>query len=119
MGERAAAEPAAKSSQRPISIEVSSRRERRGIGGARRTAARGNRIETLSDPRLDQCSVRFASALLRLFPGKLDIDAAARLFGSTAGLARLKAGDDPAVIAASWGAAEGRWRLLRAKYLLY
>ena len=63
--------------------------------------------------------VELASALLKLFPGKLEIDAAARLFGSTAGLARLKAGEDPAGIAASWGAAEGRWRLLRSKYLLY
>ncbi len=60
-----------------------------------------------------------ASALTRLFPGKLDIDLAARLFGSTAGIARIKAGDDPATIAASWSAAEARWRLLRAKYLLY
>jgi uncharacterized protein YbbC (DUF1343 family) len=63
--------------------------------------------------------VELASALLKLFPGKLEIDAAARLFGSTAGLARLKAGEDPAAIAASWGAAEARWRLLRSKYLLY
>jgi len=63
--------------------------------------------------------VELASALVRLFPGKLDIDTAARLFGSTAGVARLKAGDDPATIAASWAAAEGRWRLLRNKYLLY
>jgi hypothetical protein len=31
----------------------------------------------------------------------------------------VRAGDDPAAIAASWGAAEARWRLLRAKYLLY
>ena len=32
---------------------------------------------------------------------------------------RIKAGDDPAAIAASWSGAEARWRLLRAKYLLY
>jgi uncharacterized protein YbbC (DUF1343 family)/CubicO group peptidase (beta-lactamase class C family) len=63
--------------------------------------------------------VELASALLRLFPGKFEVDAGARLFGSAAGLARLKAGDDPAAIAASWAAAEGRWRLLRNKYLLY
>jgi uncharacterized protein YbbC (DUF1343 family)/CubicO group peptidase (beta-lactamase class C family) len=60
-----------------------------------------------------------ASALVKLFPGKFEIDAAARLFGSTAGLARIKSGDDPAAIAQSWGAAEARWRLLRAKYLIY
>jgi uncharacterized protein YbbC (DUF1343 family) len=63
--------------------------------------------------------VELASALLRLFPGQLEIDAAARLFGSADGLARLKAGEDPAAIATSWSGAEARWRLLRAKYLLY
>jgi len=63
--------------------------------------------------------VEIASALLKLFPGALDVDKAARLFGSTDGLARLKAGEDPATIAASWAAAEAKWRLLRAKYLLY
>ena len=63
--------------------------------------------------------VELAAALLKLFPGKFELDASARLFGSTAGLARLKAGDDPATIAASWASAEGRWRLLRSKYLLY
>jgi uncharacterized protein YbbC (DUF1343 family) len=63
--------------------------------------------------------VEIASAMMRLFPGKLEIDRAARLFGSTDGIARLKAGDDPSTIAASWAGAEARWRLLRAKYLLY
>ena len=63
--------------------------------------------------------VELASALTKLFPGKLEIDLAARLFGSVAGLGRLKAGDDPATIAAAWSGGEGRWRLLRAKYLLY
>jgi uncharacterized protein YbbC (DUF1343 family) len=63
--------------------------------------------------------VEIASALVKLFPGKLEVDLAARLFGSTAGLARIKAGDDPATIARSWSAAEARWRLLRAKHLIY
>jgi len=63
--------------------------------------------------------VEIASALYRLFPGKFEIDLANRLFGSVAGLTRIKNGDDPAAIAASWNAGEARWRLLRAKYLLY
>ena len=63
--------------------------------------------------------VEIASALLKLFPGQLQIDLARRLFGSTDGLARLKVGEDPAAIAASWSAAEARWRLLRAKYVIY
>jgi uncharacterized protein YbbC (DUF1343 family) len=63
--------------------------------------------------------VEIASALVKLFPGKFEIDASLRLFGSAAGLTRIKNGDDPAAIAASWSAGEARWRLLRAKYLLY
>jgi hypothetical protein len=63
--------------------------------------------------------VEIASALYKLFPGKFEIDAAARLFGSVDGLTRIKAGEDPAAIVASWATAESRWRLMRAKYLLY
>ncbi len=63
--------------------------------------------------------VEIAAALVRLFPGRLEIDLAARLFGSAAGLARIKSGDDAAAIAASWQAGEARWRLTRAKYLMY
>jgi uncharacterized protein YbbC (DUF1343 family) len=63
--------------------------------------------------------VEIAAALFKLFPGKFDIDMAARLFGSTAGLGNLKAGEDPATVAAAWSATEARWRLMRAPYLLY
>ena len=63
--------------------------------------------------------VELASALNRLYGSKFELESAERLFGSHEGLARIRAGEDPAAIASSWGAAEGRWRLLRAKYLLY
>jgi hypothetical protein len=63
--------------------------------------------------------VEIAAALIKLYPGQLQVDSAIRLFGSQDGLARLKAGEDPAAIAASWAAAETAWRQLRAKYLLY
>ncbi len=63
--------------------------------------------------------VEIASAVVKLFPGQLRVDAALRLFGSSDGLTRIKAGDDPSAISAAWAAAESRWRLLRAKYLLY
>ena len=63
--------------------------------------------------------IEVVSAILRLFPGSLEVDRAARLFGSADGLRRLKAGEDPASIAASWAAAEARWRTMRAKYILY
>ncbi|HEX5069992.1 MAG TPA: exo-beta-N-acetylmuramidase NamZ domain-containing protein [Vicinamibacterales bacterium] len=63
--------------------------------------------------------VEIASAVSALFSGKLALNPTARLFGSAAGLSRIEAGEDPSVIARSWAAAESRWRLLRAKYLLY
>ena len=63
--------------------------------------------------------LEIASALSRMYPAQYQLDAAGRLFGSRDTLARVRSGDDPAAIAASWGAAEARWRRLRAKYLLY
>lgn len=63
--------------------------------------------------------VELAASLVKLFPGKFQIDTAARLFGSAASVARIKAADDPGAVAASWNAAEARWRLVRAKYLIY
>ncbi len=60
-----------------------------------------------------------AAALSQLYGAKYELEAAARLFGWTEGLARLRAGDDPAAVTSPWSAVEGRWRLLRAKYLLY
>ena len=60
-----------------------------------------------------------AWALHQSYGDRFEIDAAARLFGSRATLARVKAGDDPAAIARSWTAGEAAWRRLRAAYLLY
>jgi uncharacterized protein YbbC (DUF1343 family) len=60
-----------------------------------------------------------ASALFRMYPTRFDVATSARLLGSQVDLARLRSGDDPGRVAASWAAAEGRWRLLRSKYLLY
>jgi uncharacterized protein YbbC (DUF1343 family) len=60
-----------------------------------------------------------AWTLGRLHGAKYELEAAARLFGWPEGLARLRAGDDPAAATSSWSAAEARWRLLRAKYLIY
>jgi uncharacterized protein YbbC (DUF1343 family)/CubicO group peptidase (beta-lactamase class C family) len=63
--------------------------------------------------------VEIASTLHKLYGAKFELDSAERLFGSREGLTRIRAGDDPASIAASWAAGEARWRLLRAQYLLY
>jgi len=63
--------------------------------------------------------VEMAAALMKLFPGQLQVDLAGRLFGSAADLARIKAGDDPSAIAASWAATESAWRQTSARYTLY
>jgi uncharacterized protein YbbC (DUF1343 family)/CubicO group peptidase (beta-lactamase class C family) len=69
--------------------------------------------------RPTRVGLEIASALLRLYPSKYEVDQGVKLIGSKDAIARLKTGDDPASIAASWSGAEARWRLLRAKYLLY
>jgi len=60
-----------------------------------------------------------ASALSKLYGPQFKLEDAAYLFGSRSVLARIRGGDDPAAIAASWTADEAKWRLTRAKYLLY
>jgi uncharacterized protein YbbC (DUF1343 family)/CubicO group peptidase (beta-lactamase class C family) len=63
--------------------------------------------------------VEIAAMLHKLYGGKFELDAAANLLGSKDALSRIRAGDDPQLIASLWAADEARWRLLRAKYLLY
>jgi uncharacterized protein YbbC (DUF1343 family) len=63
--------------------------------------------------------VEIASALSRLYGEQFKLEDAASLLGSTATIARIRRGDDPAAIAASWAADEAKWRVTRAKYLLY
>jgi uncharacterized protein YbbC (DUF1343 family)/CubicO group peptidase (beta-lactamase class C family) len=63
--------------------------------------------------------VEIASMLHKLYGAKYELEAAERLFGSKDGIARIRAGDDPAAIANSWAVGEARWRLLRNRYLLY
>ena len=63
--------------------------------------------------------LEIASALTKAHGREFALEDAARLFGSRATLAKVREGDDPAAIAASWSAGEEQWRLTRAKYLLY
>lgn len=72
--------------------------------------------EALKPVRL---GVEVASALVKLFPGRIDFGKTSMLLGSADTLNRIRAGDDPAAIAASWAVAESQWRRLRARYLLY
>ena len=69
--------------------------------------------------RPTRLGVELASALTKMAPDKFLMDTNLRLWGSATDIAKIKAGDDPASIASGWSGAEARWRLLRAKYLLY
>jgi uncharacterized protein YbbC (DUF1343 family)/CubicO group peptidase (beta-lactamase class C family) len=63
--------------------------------------------------------LELAAMLSKLYGAKYELESAERLLGSKESLTRIRNGEDPAAVAASWAAAEARWRLLRAKYLLY
>ena len=63
--------------------------------------------------------VEVASALLRLHPDRYDLRNTVRLLGSRETMDRIRRGDDPQDVAASWAEAESGWRSLRSKYLLY
>jgi uncharacterized protein YbbC (DUF1343 family)/CubicO group peptidase (beta-lactamase class C family) len=60
-----------------------------------------------------------AAALYRMYPTEYALGAAHSLLGSEEALARVRTGEDPARIAASWANDEAKWRLLRAPYLIY
>ena len=63
--------------------------------------------------------VEIASALSRAYGIKFTLEDAATLLGSRATIQKIRAGDDPAAIAASWAADERAWQMTRAKYLMY
>jgi uncharacterized protein YbbC (DUF1343 family)/CubicO group peptidase (beta-lactamase class C family) len=69
--------------------------------------------------RAVRVGLEIAGALQKLYGSQFDLEASVRLLGSKESIARIRAGEDPAAIAASWAAAESRWRLLRSQYLLY
>jgi uncharacterized protein YbbC (DUF1343 family) len=63
--------------------------------------------------------IEIAAALTKLWGPKFELESAERLLGSKETLTRIRAGDDPGIVAAGWSADEARWRLLRSQYLLY
>ena len=63
--------------------------------------------------------LEIAAALHELYPEVFDLAGAQRLLGSAEAIERVRAGDDPAAIAASWAAGERAWRNRTAPYLLY
>ena len=63
--------------------------------------------------------VEIASLLWKRHGAVFELDRASSLLGSGRTLAMIRAGADPATIAASWRDEEQRWRRVREKYLLY
>ena len=66
-----------------------------------------------------ELGVEMVSALNKLYPGKFDIDRQIRLLGNEDTARRIRAGEDPRQIAASWRAGEARFAQIRARYLIY
>jgi uncharacterized protein YbbC (DUF1343 family)/CubicO group peptidase (beta-lactamase class C family) len=60
-----------------------------------------------------------AATLSRLYAQQFTLEDAATLFAPKAMLEKIRAGENPAAMAASWATDEAKWRLTRAKYLLY
>ena len=63
--------------------------------------------------------LEIAAALHQIHGDRFEIDRASRLFGSREDLRRIRAGEDPAVLAAGWIVGELEWRSSRKPYLLY
>ncbi len=63
--------------------------------------------------------IEVASALSALYGARYEPNNMWRLIGTESTVTRIQQGEDPAAIAAGFSADEARWRLLRAKYLIY
>jgi uncharacterized protein YbbC (DUF1343 family) len=63
--------------------------------------------------------LEIAAMLSKMYGTRYELETSDRLFGLKEGIARIRAGEDPAAIATSWAAGEAKWRLMRSKYLLY
>jgi hypothetical protein len=57
--------------------------------------------------------------LSKIYGDRFTLEASTALIGSKSTIEKIRAGVEPSAIAASWRGDEERWRLLRAKYLLY
>ena len=64
-------------------------------------------------------AVEIASALWKAHGAVFKLDDARTLLGSAATIQKIRGGEDPVAIAASWSADEAHWRATRARYLLY
>ena len=84
-------------------------------------AIEGVKITVVDREKLNgpEVGLEIAAALARLYPGKIDFAANAKLIGSRSTVALLTQGAGAAAIRESWGAGLAEFRRLRAQYLLY
>ncbi len=66
-----------------------------------------------------ELGLEIAAAVIKLFPGHVDLTQTQRLIGDRVTMAALAAGDDPRSIRESWRDALETFRQKRQKYLLY
>src|SRR3984893_8930355 len=63
--------------------------------------------------------IEISAALAKLYPGNFDVTKIIALIGNAETIRKLKAGDAPAAIVASWSGDLEAFRKMHAKYLLY
>jgi uncharacterized protein YbbC (DUF1343 family) len=82
---------------------------------------RGVRLVLTDRDALDagRLGMELISALAKLYPQSFDAGKTIRLVGSKKTIERLRAGDDPAEIAAGWREELEAFRRLRERFLLY
>jgi len=85
------------------------------------TEVEGVRFQITSRERFDAARLGFelAAAMLKLYPGKISLDAGRNLIGNEETLRALAAGDDPEAIRQRQQDAIQPFLALREKYLLY
>jgi uncharacterized protein YbbC (DUF1343 family)/CubicO group peptidase (beta-lactamase class C family) len=81
----------------------------------------GVRFQIVNREALDstRLGLELASALEKLYPGKIDFAAGGRLIGSNEAIRRLKAGDDPRAIQQGFQGAVEDFLAVRERYLIY
>jgi uncharacterized protein YbbC (DUF1343 family) len=81
----------------------------------------GVRFQIVNREALDstRLGLELAAALEKLYPGKIDLGAGARLIGSDEAIRRLKAGDDPRAIQQGLQGAMEDFLKVRERYLIY
>jgi uncharacterized protein YbbC (DUF1343 family) len=81
----------------------------------------GVRFEITNRELLDstRVGIELAVALVKLYPGKIDVAKSAKLIGSAAAVKRIAAGEDPRAIVESWRDEMADFVKLREPYLLY